>query len=191
MIYAPVTQLTTSMNHPKEREQNGFGFLPYHPMVATIQPNTQKLEPCLNKQFTTLIAICLLYCCAVSTSKTLNPTLSIKHKVRTYIRRVPPCLSPRRNWDPPYPPPLPPVSVPSPPEPGRGAHSPGVEGVGESSFQRLQKKLSTLCTLCYQGSIVTLAGSKIESFKFLLLLKFVNLHSCSPICWVYCIMEKA
>jgi hypothetical protein len=36
-----------------------------------------------------------------------------------------------------------------PPEPkGEGAHSPSGGGVGESQFQRLEKKLSTLSTLC-------------------------------------------
>ncbi len=36
-----------------------------------------------------------------------------------------------------------------PPEPkGEGTHSPAGEGVGESQFQRLEKKLSTLPTLC-------------------------------------------
>ncbi len=43
------------------------------------------------------------------------------------------------------PPPLSPASLPLPPEPGRGgAHSPAGEGLGESKFRRLEKKLSTL-----------------------------------------------
>jgi hypothetical protein len=46
------------------------------------------------------------------------------------------------------PPPLSPASVPLPPEPGGGAHSPAGEGLGESQFRRLEKKLSTLCLLC-------------------------------------------
>jgi hypothetical protein len=64
----------------------------------------------------------------------------------TYIPREPPqCLSPRWNWDPP---PLPQASVPLPPEPGGGGgvHT-ACEGVGESLFERLERKLSTLPTL--------------------------------------------
>ncbi len=66
----------------------------------------------------------------------------------TYIYRVPQCMSPRRNWDSPTP------SrasewVPLPPEPGGGgANSPAGEGLGESQFRRLEKKLSILPTLC-------------------------------------------
>jgi hypothetical protein len=54
-------------------------------------------------------------------------------------------MSPRRKWDPPNP--SLPASVPLPPEPGGGAHSPAGEGLGESQFRRLEKKLSTLPTL--------------------------------------------
>jgi hypothetical protein len=46
------------------------------------------------------------------------------------------------------PPLLSPASVPLPSEPKGGAHSPAGEGVGESQFRRLEKKLSTLPTLC-------------------------------------------
>jgi hypothetical protein len=63
----------------------------------------------------------------------------------TYINRAPQCMSLRRNWDSPMHPPLSPASVPLPPEPG-GAHSPAGEGLGESQFRRLEKKLSTLPT---------------------------------------------
>ncbi len=47
--------------------------------------------------------------------------------------------------------PLSPASVPLPPVPkgGGGAHSPADEGSGESQFRRLEKKLSTLPTLCF------------------------------------------
>ncbi len=55
-------------------------------------------------------------------------------------------MSPSRNWDSPTP--LSPASVTLPPEPGGGAHSPAGEGLGESQFRRLEKKLSTLPTLC-------------------------------------------
>ncbi len=43
--------------------------------------------------------------------------------------------------------PLSPASVPHPPRTG-GTHSPAGEGLGESQFRRLEKKLSTLPTLC-------------------------------------------
>ncbi len=47
------------------------------------------------------------------------------------------------------PPPISPASVPLPPESkGGGAHSRAGEGLGESQVQRLEKKLSTLPTLC-------------------------------------------
>ncbi len=54
-------------------------------------------------------------------------------------------MSPRRNWDSPYP------SLASecaPPARTGGALSPEGDGLGESQFRRLEKKLSTLPTLC-------------------------------------------
>ncbi len=45
--------------------------------------------------------------------------------------------------------PLSPASVPLPPEAG-GGHSPAGEGLGESQFRRLEKKLSTLPTLWHR-----------------------------------------
>ncbi len=56
-------------------------------------------------------------------------------------------MSPRRHWDSPTPS-LSLASVPLPPGPRGEAHSPAGEGLGESQFRRLQKKLSTLPTLC-------------------------------------------
>jgi hypothetical protein len=57
-------------------------------------------------------------------------------------------MSPRRNWDSPNP------SLASecalPPKPGGEAQSPAGEGLGESQFRRLEKKLSTLRTLWFQ-----------------------------------------
>ncbi len=54
-------------------------------------------------------------------------------------------MSPRRNWDSPNP------SLASECAltltKGWGAHSPAREGLGESQFRRLEKKLSTLSTL--------------------------------------------
>jgi hypothetical protein len=38
-------------------------------------------------------------------------------------------------------------------EPGEGAHSPAGEGVGECQFRRLEKKLSSLSTLCSKCSM--------------------------------------
>ncbi len=48
------------------------------------------------------------------------------------------------------PPRLSPASVPLPPEP-KGAHSQAGEGLGESQFRLLEKKLSTLPTLFFGG----------------------------------------
>jgi len=53
-------------------------------------------------------------------------------------------MSPRRNWDSPN---LSLVSECAPPPPW-GVHPPAGEGLGESQFRRLEKKLSTLPTLC-------------------------------------------
>ncbi len=53
------------------------------------------------------------------------------------------------------PPPLSPATVPLPrTKGGGGAHSPANEGVGESQFRRLEKKLSTLPTLCLQAFVL-------------------------------------
>jgi hypothetical protein len=52
-------------------------------------------------------------------------------------------------------------SWPLPPEPepkGGGAHSPAGEGLGESKFRRLEKKLSPLPTLRSLSSFLDLAG---------------------------------
>jgi hypothetical protein len=54
-------------------------------------------------------------------------------------------MSPRRNWDT-HNPSL--ASECAPPHrTGGAAHSPGGDGLGESQFRRLEKKLSTLPTL--------------------------------------------
>ncbi len=72
-----------------------------------------------------------------------------KHKVLIYS--TPLCMSPRRNWD--FPNPSPPSEHALPPGPkGGGAHSPASKGMGESQFRRLEKKLSTLPTLCSEGT---------------------------------------
>ncbi len=55
-------------------------------------------------------------------------------------------MSPRWNWDPPHP--FSRKRVCPPPGPkGGGAHLPAAKGVGESQFQRLEKRLA-LCLLC-------------------------------------------
>ncbi len=56
---------------------------------------------------------------------------------------------------------------PSPPEPkGGGGHSPAGEGLGESQFRRLEKKLSTLSTLLC-GKLMALRNSVIHRLVFL------------------------
>jgi hypothetical protein len=65
----------------------------------------------------------------------------------TYIKRVPQCMSTRQNWDSPNPS-LASECAPPPQNRGEGAHSPAGEGLGKSQFRRLEKKLSTLPTLC-------------------------------------------
>jgi hypothetical protein len=58
-------------------------------------------------------------------------------------------MSPHCNWDSPNPSLAMQASVPHPLTrgPGGGAHSAACEGMGESQFRRLEKKLSTLPTL--------------------------------------------
>jgi hypothetical protein len=66
-------------------------------------------------------------------------------------------MSPRRNWDSPTPS-LTSECAPPPGTGGGGAHSPAGEVLGESQFQRLEKKLSTLPTLwgqCIMFSVVS------------------------------------
>ena len=57
-------------------------------------------------------------------------------------------MSPRSNWDSPTPLAASECALPPGPKGGGGAHSPAAKGVGESQIQRLEKKLSTLPTLC-------------------------------------------
>jgi hypothetical protein len=64
----------------------------------------------------------------------------------TYMLRVPQCMSSRWNWDSPTPS-LASECAPTPGTKGGGAHSPAGEGLGETQFRRLEKKLSTLPTL--------------------------------------------
>ena len=55
-------------------------------------------------------------------------------------------MSPRWNWDSPTPLAASECALPPGPK-GGGAHSPAAKGVGESQFQRLEKRLA-LCLLC-------------------------------------------
>ncbi len=55
-------------------------------------------------------------------------------------------MSPRWNWDSPTPLAASECALP-PGSKGGGAHSPSAKGVGESQFQRLEKRLA-LCLLC-------------------------------------------
>ena len=55
-------------------------------------------------------------------------------------------MSPRWNWDSPTPLAASECALPPLPK-GGGAHSPAAKGVGESQFQRLEKRLA-LCLLC-------------------------------------------
>jgi hypothetical protein len=60
---------------------------------------------------------------------------------------------------------------PSPGTNGWGAHSPGSEGLGESQFRRLEKRLSTLPTLCVPvkglcGRCLSESGDKYQSCWF-------------------------
>ncbi len=64
----------------------------------------------------------------------------------------PQCMFPRRNWDPPPSPTS--VCAPSLREVKGGGTLTCGERVGESQFQRLEKKLSSLSTLCFHYSLV-------------------------------------
>jgi hypothetical protein len=68
------------------------------------------------------------------------------HKVQIYIEYQYHSVCPRVGIGTPDPP-LTQASVPSPRNQRGVAHSPAIEGVGESQFQRPEKKLSTLSTL--------------------------------------------
>ncbi len=83
------------------------------------------------------------------------------HKVHLYIKSTT-SLCPLVGFGKPQP--LSRMRVcPSPPEPKvGGAHSPASEGVGESQFRRLEKKLSTLPTLWY-GCTIDPMGLKLKS----------------------------
>jgi hypothetical protein len=72
---------------------------------------------------------------------------SHNHKVSTvYVKNT--TMSRRRNWDSFA------CECAPPPEPGGGgAHSAAGEGLGESQFRRLEKKLSTLPTLWSQYTV--------------------------------------
>ncbi len=82
----------------------------------------------------------------------------------TYIYRVPLCMSPRQNWALPIPSLASEYAPPPGTKGGGGAYSPAGEGLAESKFQRLEKKLGNLPTLWGEGmtnSVSTGSGSVI------------------------------
>jgi hypothetical protein len=62
---------------------------------------------------------------------------------------------PSSEWDTPTPSPASECAPPEPKGGGGGAHTPAVEGVGESQFRRLEKKLRTLPTLWVKTNYAT------------------------------------
>jgi hypothetical protein len=77
----------------------------------------------------------------------------------TYIYRAPQFMSPRWNWDSPTPLAASECALPPGPKGVGGAHSPAAKGVGESQFQRLEKRLA-LCLLCGMYSYVCFTALK-------------------------------
>jgi hypothetical protein len=71
-------------------------------------------------------------------------------------------MSPRWNWDSPTPLAASECALPPVPK-GGGAHSPAAKGVGESQFQRLEKRLA-LCLLC--GPYRSHKTQPIEAFPY-------------------------
>jgi hypothetical protein len=95
----------------------------------------------------------------------------------TYIYRAPQCMSPRWNWDTPTP--LA-ASECAPPGPkGGGAHSPAAKGVGESQFQRLEKRLA-LCLLCGRVPISNEGTYTVVLFTYTYFVGLQNAH-CTPV----------
>ncbi len=85
------------------------------------------------------------------------------HKVHLFTKYHMQHMSPRRNWESPTHG-LASECASPPPEPkGRGADSPAGLGLGESQFRRLEKKLSTLPTLCLQGIDLFVENSHISA----------------------------
>jgi hypothetical protein len=69
----------------------------------------------------------------------------------------------RRHWDSPNPT-LANECAPPPEQGGGGAHSPAGEGLGESQFRRLEKKLNTLPTLWLKP--IEIPAIKLNGFYF-------------------------
>ncbi len=97
----------------------------------------------------------LLRLCITSQQYTLDIyctvcTEAVAHKVYTLSTQR---MSTRWNWDSPTPSLASECAPPPGTKVGRGGgHSPAGEGLGESQFRRLEKKLSTLPTLCYSSN---------------------------------------
>jgi hypothetical protein len=81
-------------------------------------------------------------------------------------------MSPRWNWDSPTPLAASECALPPYQREG-GAHSPAAKGVGESQFQRLEKRLA-LCLLCGLVSRSITAKPKQEKDKDLCTLYTLN-----------------
>ncbi len=102
------------------------------------------------------------------------------HKVRIYKEYHSVCHLVGIGTLPPH---LSPASVPLPPEPGGGGHSPAGEGLGESQFQRLGKKLSTLPTLWRFCTFVSMPSNFFSRSYFIYVifasfsLNAVNIHT--------------
>jgi hypothetical protein len=75
-------------------------------------------------------------------------------------------MSPRWNWDSPTPLAASECALPPGPK-GGGAQSPAAKGVGESQFQRLEKRLA-LCLLCGLGVTRTTMSSAFRKHVSLL-----------------------
>jgi hypothetical protein len=84
-------------------------------------------------------------------------------------------MSPRWNWDSPTPLAASECALPPVPK-GGGAHSPAAKGVGESQFQRLEKRLA-LCPLCGSHPYLSLrqAVAGLSSIKIKFLTHFYNI----------------
>jgi hypothetical protein len=119
--------------------------LMYCTVYSTSKPNLNEelsnLQP-IHQRITTPLPICVAAICLGQWSIS---TVGVGHKVQTY-KRVPQCMSPRWNWDSPTPS-LASECAPPPGTKGWGGTLACGWGVGESQFQRLDKKLSTLPTL--------------------------------------------
>jgi hypothetical protein len=96
-------------------------------------------------------------------------------------------MSPHWNWNSPTPLAASECALPPGPK-GGGAHSPAAKGVGESQFQRLEKRLA-LCLLCgIRGTLpfnLQLQFFLVKSVDTFSLLLYVKLEMCAALLCVY------